>query len=297
MTMKERITIWEGEPEEMVFRLVPGGDYRIGSREGNHDEQPVHKVRLSPYYLALTPVTQRQYARLAKACREKLGAIKGNRGERPGQFEGEDHPVESVNCEEVEIIAEELTAMMAELGVLPEGYRVDLPSEAQWEVAYRGGKRGRTDYWNGDGEAALREIGWFLKNSGQSTHPVTEAPAGREKNEQGFLALHGNVYEWTRDEFDEKAYRKRATLGRDPVTLGAAPQVPEIFHTMKEVFRRYRNEELREVREADFGLLNRLVQISKDRLEQEIFRNTHRHCLAAAKTGSWPVDDDGVAED
>jgi formylglycine-generating enzyme required for sulfatase activity len=64
----------------MVY--VQGGNFYMGSNDGGGDEQPVHQVRVSSFYIGKYEVTQAQW-------REVMG---GN----PSFFKGDDLPVEQV---------------------------------------------------------------------------------------------------------------------------------------------------------------------------------------------------------
>ena len=91
---------------------------------------------------------------------------------------------------------------------------VGLPSEAQWEYACRAGTD--TEYATGDGEAALHDAGWYTGNSNDETHDVGLTLANRF----GLYDMHGNVWEWCADAFDEHAYKKRVNDVCDPFIDG-----------------------------------------------------------------------------
>jgi formylglycine-generating enzyme len=48
----------------LVFRYIPGGTFLMGSEGGEPDEQPVHEVELTHYWLSDTPVSWAAYCDL-----------------------------------------------------------------------------------------------------------------------------------------------------------------------------------------------------------------------------------------
>jgi len=77
------------------------------------------------------------------------------------------------------------------------GYR--LPTEAEWEYAYRAGTS--TAYYSGDNTSCTKTdpkadiIGWYDLTSGGKTHPS----AKKKPNAWGLYDMAGNVLEWTHD--------------------------------------------------------------------------------------------------
>lgn len=188
----------------IAFVALPGGSFSMGDTfgEGLENELPVHEVRLTPFLLSATPVTQRQWRALMP--------------ENPSRFPGEDRPVEQVSFSDV-------TAFVDRLREAHDGrYDFRLPTEAQWEYAARSG--GRQELYAGGSD--IERLGWYEGNSGGGTRPVAEKAA----NGIGLYDMSGNVWEWCRDRYREDAYRRCAPVdpfldgsgGRDRVIRGGS---------------------------------------------------------------------------
>jgi formylglycine-generating enzyme required for sulfatase activity len=195
-----------------ALRLVPAGTYTIGCTAGQGsdceaDEKPARRVTLSRAILVgETEVTQGLYQRLM--------------GDNPSEFRscGATCPVELVSWLEAVAFANKLSAsegletcyvISGERVTWPKGasclgYR--LPTEAEWEVAARGG---RDDKYSGGGE--LGAVGWYDGNSGDGPHPVGQKAA----NGYGLYDMSGNVWEWAWDWYDSSTNAGGAVT--DPV--------------------------------------------------------------------------------
>ena len=185
---KEHQEAWAknlGVPVEMTnaigmkLVLIPPGEFMMG--EPGKDW---HKVKITkPFYLGKYEVTQEEW--------EKVMGF----GSNPSQFKGPNNPVETVSWEDCQVFLEGLNQRYE---TQQGGYL--LPTESQWEYACRAGTTGK--WYFGENEAAFGEFAWYRENSEKKTHAVGE----KKPNAWGLYDMHGNVWEWCADWFDEDYY-------------------------------------------------------------------------------------------
>ena len=162
---------------EMMY--VKGGTFTMGatSEQGSdayNDEKPVHSVTLSSFYICKYEVTQALW-----------NAVMGS---NPSNWKGDDLPVETVSRDDCQTFIRKLNALTVE------NFR--LPTEAEWEVAARGGNNSR-GYYKYAGSNNIETVAWYQGNSGNKTHVVgTKSP-----NELGLYDMSGNVWEWCQDRY------------------------------------------------------------------------------------------------
>ncbi|MBK8975187.1 MAG: formylglycine-generating enzyme family protein [Planctomycetes bacterium] len=171
-------------------------------RFGN--EGPAWPELSSALWMAATPVTLGQYRSMAPEHRDR--------------WDWELRlPVTGVSWFDAVLFAEwlqyqrerrDLTAVWNDtLAGVPSGSRLRLPTEAEWEFAVRAGS---TDRWCfGDDERQLGEFAWFDDNSEWRPHTV----ATRLPNSWGLHDVHGNVWEWCYDWYEEEPIGGLAPYG------------------------------------------------------------------------------------
>lgn len=202
----------------MRLALIPAGTFVMGSSssEPGHEEceSPPHEVQISrPFYLGVFPVTQEQYRKINRRNPSEFRAG-GERGADVGGLDTGDFPVDHVTWNAAVRFCERLSARAEEKKA---GRVYRLPTEAEWEYACRA--------WLGDGPfyfgktASSRLINYRgsepYRGSRKGPNLNRTCPVGPyPPNPFGLYDVHGQVWEWCSDLYDEGYYA--GSPRRDP---------------------------------------------------------------------------------
>jgi formylglycine-generating enzyme required for sulfatase activity len=169
----------DGGPEMVA---VPAGSFIMGSPadepERKTREGPQHTVTIAkPFAIGRHTVTRGQFDVFVRDTGHNSQNYRD-----PGFAQDDNHPVVKVDWEDAKAYAKWLS------GKTGRNYR--LPSEAEWEYAARAGTT--TPYWWG--QSITSEQANFCADQ-NGTVPVTMF----QPNPWGLYQVHGNVWEWTED--------------------------------------------------------------------------------------------------
>ncbi|MCA3628618.1 MAG: formylglycine-generating enzyme family protein [Methylobacterium sp.] len=218
--------------------LIPGGTFAMGSNDHYPEERPAHRVAVDPFWMDQTPVTNRQFRAFVEAtgystfaeipprAEDYPGALPrmlkagslvftppqgmvdmnqplswwefsfGANWRRPYGRNStnrglDDHPV-------VHVTHHDAMAYAKWAGK-------ELPTEAEWEFAARGGLEGKEFAWGDE----LHPAGRPVANTWQGVFPAqnlkldgyerTSPVKAYAPNGYGLFDMIGNVWEWTDD--------------------------------------------------------------------------------------------------
>jgi formylglycine-generating enzyme required for sulfatase activity len=190
----------------MEFVLIPAGTFQMGSNDNDGEaaanEKPRHPVTISkPFYLGKYEVTQAQWEAVMGSSPYTLPrsnpyySLPG----MAGRLNKPTNPA-TVSWNDAQEFIKRLNQK--------EGHtRYRLPTEAEWEYAARAGTT--TAYSFGEDARQLRHYAWFGEDfASGSTHPVGQ----KEPNGWGLYDVHGNVWEWVQDWYDERYYANNPSV-------------------------------------------------------------------------------------
>lgn len=194
---------------DMVY--IPGGTFRMGVQDGDEDAQPVHRVRLDPYFLDATEVTNGAYSICVDegSCLAPLSPNATYHSSYYGDDAYDDYPVIFVRWDQAQNFCEW------------RGGR--LPTEAEWEFA-AGFKLAiaqtlkfpwgdvmnepNANFCDTNCTDARRNV--EFDDGHRDTAPVASYPQGRSP--YGIYDMSGNVMEWVFDWYSARYYAESSDV-------------------------------------------------------------------------------------
>jgi len=184
-------TIDLGSDVNMVLVYIPAGEFEMGSPATElerYSDEGQHHIKLAKaFYMGKFEVTQLQYRILMNENNSKFG--------------GDKLPIENLNWYEAGRFLKKLSDKT--------GLKFRLPTEAEWEYACRAGtatafNTGTTldsDFANYNAKTAYADglTGKYLAR--------TIEVGSYQPNAFGLYDMHGNVWEWCSDIYEENYYK------------------------------------------------------------------------------------------
>jgi formylglycine-generating enzyme required for sulfatase activity len=171
----------------LSYVWIPPGEFQMGATDGDTEayrrENPRHPVRItSGFWLSDTTVTVAAYKRFVS---ERPDFKMPPPPDFNPDWSKAGHPIVRVTFDEAQAYCEWAGGQ--------------LPAEAQWEYAARGGKDGMKYAWGND---LTPKNANYAGSKWGGTSPVRSYPASA----WGLYDMVGNVWEWVADWYDAKYY-------------------------------------------------------------------------------------------
>jgi formylglycine-generating enzyme required for sulfatase activity len=236
--VNEALDVPRAPAPDMIW--IPAGTFRMGSDRHYPEERPVHRVSVDGFWIDRMPVTNERFRRFVEATRHVTFAEvapdpKAYPGAPPENlfagslvFVKPPHPVDLRDCSQwwrfvrgadwqhprglgssIEGMDQHpvVHVAYADAEAFARWEGKELPTEAEWEYAARGGLDGAAYAWGDEfmpgGKPMAKtwqgEFPWKnrAKDGWEATAPVGAFPA----NGYGLHDMIGNVWEWTSDWF------------------------------------------------------------------------------------------------
>ena len=210
---------------EMIF--IEGGTFTIGSpsfeKGRQEDESPQKLIKVKSFWMASTETTWNLYQHFVDRDIDEnylekqdnalisldIDAISGATTPYVDMSFGmgtDDFPAIGMTQKAAVQFTKWLSALTGNF------YR--LPTEAEWEYACRAGTQ--TAYSHGDDSSDLDQYAWYENNSQGKYQKVGQM----KPNSWGLYDMHGNVAEWTLDQYIPTIYKQRRAEVTNPLEYG-----------------------------------------------------------------------------
>ncbi len=211
----QMVEITLNDPDEMVF--VSSGEFFMGNEDGLDNAQPVHSVHIDGFYIDKYEVTNAQFTRFLNEAysngyiqctasgdisKDGIPLVRKDYyyGYKLHQYHFDNGKFVVVPYKESNPVA-----FVTWYGArcYAEYYGKELPTEAQWEYAARGGEQ--SHYYDYSGSNNWLDVGWF-KVSSIDSHCLTRPVGHLDPNELGIHDMSGNLSEWCSDWYNADYY-------------------------------------------------------------------------------------------
>jgi formylglycine-generating enzyme required for sulfatase activity len=198
---------------EITLKMNPvkGGVFKMGSNGYNDDEKPEHKVSVNDFWMGAFEITWDQYELFLERQIDTFGLIDSDTEvtldidaiasattpyvDMSHGMGKKGYPVVNITQYAALTFCKWLSAKTGKF------YR--LPTEAEWEYAARAGST--SAFYFGDDTTQLNLYAWYDHNSKGKYQKVGQ----KQPNKNGLYDMHGNVAEWTMDQYAADTYINR----------------------------------------------------------------------------------------
>jgi len=189
----------------LVF--VKGGVFKMGSTNGEKDEIPVHRVKISDFFIGKYEVSNIEFVQFLNK--------KGNKYENHAYWINTSGKWRNLKCR----IFENNNVFFVEIGY--ENHPVNfvswyganeyckwkggrLPTEAEWEYAAKGGVETRHALSLQPPDYNINNFVWYSANSNNKINQI----GTKKPNVLGIYDMLGSLWEWSSDWYDAEYYSK-----------------------------------------------------------------------------------------
>jgi len=205
----------EANANEMLstqkMKLIPGGNFLMGSNDGPDDEKPKHAVFVKSFLMDILSVSNADFAKFLN-----IQGLQNSRGESFYDDQDSDARIHRHHSAWQADLAYELHPVNEVSWVGARDYctwlNKRLPTEAEWEKAARGTDGRKYPWGNATPTAKLALFGAPYNSSA----PVDAFPGGASP--YGILDMAGNQWEWVSSIYQPYPYK--VDDGRENLNAG-----------------------------------------------------------------------------